>query len=240
MKKLLLSLSFLACIQYSSHAQIRITEVHPQDDKFVLKNFSSTEQNISTLRMCALFVYDNLKTINGGSDVILAAGESIELTWSLNDIKSDLGLYKASGGFGIAGNMLDFVQYGGANNGREGVAVTAGLWGDDDFISSNIDMYFGGESSEHGVSFWSTTITAAEYQAFNISELSIANPMQVNTTTQLSLNNGEVVELYNTSGLKVATSSNGTLSTNGLVPGMYILTYSTNAGELKSTNIILQ
>ena len=131
----LLQFVLLVLVSVSVNAQIRFTHVNPATDEIIVKNFGTTEVDIQQYRLCALFEYVTLSnasvTLVDGS-FLLAPLSTVTITWNaasgFNTLQSDLGLYLPMGSFGIAANMVDFMQYGGAGQGRENVAVNAGLW----------------------------------------------------------------------------------------------------------------
>ncbi|MEM7161189.1 MAG: lamin tail domain-containing protein [Bacteroidota bacterium] len=143
-------------------SQIKFTVVDLSTSQITLKNMGASTEDISSLRLCALFAYDALSsgdvTVVDG-DLNLDPGESVTVSWdapTLNMTASDLGLYTASGSFGLAVNMLDFLQWGAGGLGREGVAVTAGLWTAGEFIDSGSPFYFTGGAMDSGLGSWSS------------------------------------------------------------------------------------
>ncbi len=125
--------------------QVRINEVlynvtTGQVDQIELKNFGTASVNVSTMWFCSLLNYDQIQilTVVSGSLNIPAGGFLVLSGKNLNSPAADLGFYNDIGGnFGNFGNssfMVDFVQWGSANNGRESVAVSKGIWPDDGFV----------------------------------------------------------------------------------------------------------
>lgn len=107
-------------------------------DLIELTNDGSTSEDISSLWFCARFSYARLDSLSivGGGDLILDPGEFVVFSgFGLDDTSSDVGLYSTNS-FGSAAAMLDFAQYGASGIGREGVAVSAGIWTAGDFIGT--------------------------------------------------------------------------------------------------------
>jgi len=160
----------LLCLAVTGFTQIRMTMVDPANHQIQISNYGLMEVDISTYRMCALFDYQTLNqapiTIVTG-DFNLSTGESVTFIWDniggvgfLTDA-SDVGLYLPSGGFGSAANMVDFMQYGAAGQGREGVAATAGIWTAGDFVvTSSGPWMYTGDGTQNGVMFWSTLVVS--------------------------------------------------------------------------------
>ena len=132
--------------------------VDPGNDSYTFKNFGSSNIDISGYRLCTLKTYGGgtLSTINDGAQSLdLAPGASVTLSgWPINDTAADLALYKASGSFGDFNNMLDFVQWGSAGNGRETEAENAGLWTKGDFLSGAGPFEFTGDETTYGKENW--------------------------------------------------------------------------------------
>ncbi len=123
--------------------QVRINEViyNPssgQVDQVELKNFGASAVNATDMWLCTLASqYDrvgNLMLVSGASYTIPAGGIIAVSGKPLTNSAADLGLYSNNNDFGNAANMLDFVQWGSANNGRESVAVSKGIWPDNGFV----------------------------------------------------------------------------------------------------------
>ena len=158
-KLLTLCLIILSSI---ASAQIKFTFVDPQNDQIKIKNFGTSDANIASYRLCALFAYQTLNqtgvTIVSG-DFNLSAGEEVFITWTnnggLNSSSSDLGLYLPSGAFSSPSAMVDFFQYGGAGQGREGVANAAGLWVAGTFLTGGGPWFYIGDGTSSGLPNWS-------------------------------------------------------------------------------------
>lgn len=160
MKKLFTLCFILASFVLS--AQIKFTFIDPQNDEIKIKNFGSSDVDISSYRLCALFSYQTLNL--AGVDVLsgdfnLSAGEEVSIAWTaaggLDPTSSDLGLYLPSGAFSTPSAMVDFFQYGGSGQGREGVANTAGLWVEGTFLTGSGPWYYIGDGTSSGLPNWS-------------------------------------------------------------------------------------
>jgi hypothetical protein len=149
MKRLLKKYSIMAAMLVATviliapsgaSAQVEINEVfylgNAATDWIELKNTGGVPVDVTSWWLCARFSYAQMGTLTliCGSLVIPPGGITVVQSWTdLNNVSSDMGLY-ITAGFGTAANMRDFMQYGGAGIGREGVAVTAGLWNAGDFV----------------------------------------------------------------------------------------------------------
>ncbi len=158
--KRLLPFFLLLILSINAVSQIRITSIDPQNKTMVISNFASQSIDLSNYRLCSLFEYDALNassvTVLSGSLNVEANGE-VEVFWDANvgfTSASDMGLYLPTGSFGSASSMIDFVQWGAPNLGREGVADNAGLWTIGDFLDGTGPFDFSGTSDQFGIEFW--------------------------------------------------------------------------------------
>jgi glucose/arabinose dehydrogenase len=119
-------LSLLTIQASAGVTDLRITEVDPLGNWVEVTHFSDVPfVNNATRDFCHRFNYAS-SIPNGES---FAARESKIFNFSLNDTLSDVWLYIGTSGFGTPANMITGMKYGGSTIvGREGVAVTAGLW----------------------------------------------------------------------------------------------------------------
>ena len=160
--KQLYSLALCLILFCSGYTQVRFTSVDLNNNEITIMNMGNSAEDISNLQLCSLFDYEafnqsNISIVSG--DLMLDPGESVTVSWTtsgMNPAGSDLGLYNASAGFSNPANMLDFVQWGSAGNGREGVADAAGLWTAGEFISTGTPFFFSGGAGDFGNSFWSS------------------------------------------------------------------------------------
>tara|TARA_R110000751_G_scaffold306182_1_gene424049 strand:+ start:898 stop:1662 length:765 start_codon:yes stop_codon:yes gene_type:complete len=149
--------------------QFKLLVVDPVTDTVTIKNFGSTTEDIGTLRLCSLFGYKTLATqttvVDGSLNLAPNAEVTISIPGYLNDTAADLGLYTPTGNFGTAANMLDFTQWGSGGNGRENVAVAAGIWTAGTFINVAAPYEFNGTATDFGVNFWDTLLSVDDLNA---------------------------------------------------------------------------
>jgi len=199
------------------NTQVRFTSVDLPSNEITLKNFGTTMEDVSDLRLCSLFDYDALNAANVtivSGDLMLAPGESVTLAWNSSgmDISgADLGLYTASGSFASAANMLDFVQWGSGGNGREGVAASAGLWLAGEFISTAPPYFFSGDAPDFGLLFWSSNPPSTTGPC---SDLFFSEYIE-------GSGNNKAIEIYNPTGAAIDLSDYQIqrFSNGGVVPG---------------------
>ncbi len=141
-------------------AQVRMVSVDPANQHITIKNFGAAT-DISSYRLCALFEYANLNSmfvsiVSG--DYALLTDEEVTIQWNastgFNTTASDLGLYLAGGSFADPSLMVDFIQYGASDLGRENIAVSAMLWVEDTFLTGSGPWAYNGTGTENGVNLW--------------------------------------------------------------------------------------
>ncbi len=241
---------FVIIASNNLYSQIRLVEVNPSTDRVIIKNFGSTMVDISNYWFCSLFGYDQLSAltvVNGslnlvGSATVTISGSSVNL---LRDSDADLGLYTTNSNFGLASNMIDFMQWGDAGNGRESVANTAGIWTAGDFLTGSGPFVYTGNGNENGVSFW-TTGTLSVADAFLNTAVSIyPNP----TDTDLNIKKLQNIELnkaaiFDITGRLVSTSNLAQTSSEKAIPlshlskGIYIIKITDKQGGSISKKFI--
>lgn len=102
-----------------------ITEISPETDQVEVTHFSGSAWTTnSSLPFCHRFNYSS--AIPSGTE--FGPNESLVFSVSgLNDSGSDIWLYR-DGNFSSSASILTGAQYGGGNQGRAGVASSAGIW----------------------------------------------------------------------------------------------------------------
>ena len=167
--KLFTPLIFSMFLHFQITAQVRIVEVDPATETVKLHNFGANTVDVSSYRFCTLFNYQTLSnlTVQSGSlslaanaDVVIMAGADY-----LNDTAADLGLYLGSGSFASSTAMQDFTQWGSGGNGREGVAVTKGIWTAGTFINVASPYEYTGDGAQNGSQFWDTLLGVEEFSS---------------------------------------------------------------------------
>ena len=157
MEKLLTLFCSLLLVFSTGRGQVRILQVDPQTDEIAIKNFGTAMEDISAYRLCSRFQYTQnltsaVTTISGSP--MLMGGDTLVVSWSIDDVSADVGLYLGTGSFGSSDAMVDFMQYGAEGIGRESVANTKAIWTIGDFIAGSGPFSYTGDGSENGVSFW--------------------------------------------------------------------------------------
>ena len=110
-----------------------------------IKNIGDATADIGGWWFCNRFAYIQLPsgvTIPSGGIIVIHVGSSgtntstdifLSSMGSLNASASDVSLY-INGTFSSSSSIRDFVQWGSGGNGRESVAVSAGIWTSGDFV----------------------------------------------------------------------------------------------------------
>ncbi len=211
MKKILPTLIFLGIL--SLNAQIRVKLVDPSDNTVVLHNYGGTTIDVSTYWFCNFPAYAaiNGMSINSGS-TNLAPDEEVSITSSINFDPSDaeFGLYTTNTS-NFINDMVDYLQWGSSGHQREPVAVAAGIWNADTFISVDPPFEYTGTGSENGISNWETFLSSEDFKINNFSMS--PNPTSSLLTLKFPKNIDKgTLNIYNTLGevilSKIFSSSN--------------------------------
>ena len=126
-------------------AQIRITEVgvgvmFEGNTKWVeLHNAGDSEEDVAALLLCNFPLYPSVGSLTalGGGSTTIPAGGYLVVSWAdIGDDDAEVGIYTAdaSGDFGNADKLIDYMQYGTAEHRRETVGEAAGIWTAGEFV----------------------------------------------------------------------------------------------------------
>ncbi|MTE26163.1 T9SS type A sorting domain-containing protein [Winogradskyella ouciana] len=154
---LMFAIIALSFTNLKAQANVRISKVDPATNSVTLKNYGDATATISGYWFCVVPAYSQVSGMT--SVTTLAPDEEVDIASTVNLVASsgEFGLYSASG-FSNANNMLDFLQWGTGSSGssRESVAVAAGLWVADTFITVSPPYQYNGDGTQNGVANWST------------------------------------------------------------------------------------
>ena len=139
-------------------AQVRMTRIVADTGQVTLQNFGASSVDVASWQMCSgSSTYRSVGTLSPSGSTDLAPGESVEITYGLFVSTGDeVALYVSgpfTGGSGIA-NIRDYMQFKSTTGTREGIAVSAGLWGVDDAVSVDGPYVYTGDGTQNGVGFW--------------------------------------------------------------------------------------
>ena len=220
------------------YSQIRITKVDPFTDQVTIHNYGTSMVPLSGYWFCTKITYGSLASatlINGslnltaGSDVTLV----VNTASGLNNISSDLSIYFQQP-FGTATNMVDFMQYGDSfpvGLGREGEAVSQGLWTADTFILGDPAPWsYIGNGSQNGDNFWTSSTLSVNDELLNSALSVYPNPvnieLKIKKIQNVNLNEAEIFDItgrhIRTVDLKQNVSEK-TISLNGISKGIYFI-----------------
>ncbi|MEM7108315.1 MAG: hypothetical protein AAF519_08825 [Bacteroidota bacterium] len=148
---------------------IRFTLIDPEGDSLVIRNFGTTELDISGYQLClgpnqynAVGNYTDIVgdlSLSADETVTIKLGSGTQNVTSLPVENGGLGLFASADDFSSTDPelFLDYVQWGAAGQNRVSLAVTAGRWDDAaSFISGFSPYTFSGSPGQIGVSFWQT------------------------------------------------------------------------------------
>lgn len=155
---LMLVILTLGLTNLTAQENVRILRLDPATNSVTLKNFGDADAPISEYWFCNRPVYEAVSGMT--TETTLAPNAEISLATNTVNFpvsSGEFGLYTTNN-FGSSAAMIDYMQWGTGNAGssRESVAVAAGLWVADTFITVAPPFQYGGDGSQFGVTNWST------------------------------------------------------------------------------------
>ena len=137
---------------------IRVLQFNAQTDQVWLSNFGNITVDVSDYFLClGPGTYVRVSDAADGASTELAPGENVMLSYNVNESVDGLSVFSVGGNFGSTDPsiLIDYVQWGGANQMRVSQAVTAGRWDSAaNFVEGGPSYTFNGEENEFGSTFW--------------------------------------------------------------------------------------
>lgn len=222
-------------LDVSAQANVRILKADPSTNSITLKNFGDVTAPISGYWFCVRPAYAQLSSMTAVTS--LAPGEELDVASSLNFpvANGEFALYSSSS-FGSSAAMLDFLQWGtGAAISRESVAVAAGLWVADTFITDPPPFQYNGDGTQNGVDNWSTLSVASFRQENNLKLYPNPSSSILNIEINTVITNAQI-EVYDLLGKKVfnqSIESNDTskIDVSEWETGLYLVKISSENGN---------
>ena len=258
-KKLIFTSLFLAFLISCSnlYSQIRITKVDPSNDEVTLHNFGTTMVPLSSYWFCTKRTYAafaGITPVNGSLNLVAGADVTMVVNTAsgLSTVSSDLSIYHTPS-FGVATNMVDFVQYGdsfpdsvGEKAGRESEAVSQGLWTVGTFILGDPSPWiYTGDGSENGVDFWTSSTLSVNDEVLNSALSVYPNPVNVDLKIKKIENvNLFAATIFDLTGRPIRTIdltqtvSEKTISLNRMSSGIYFIKISDDQGGIVAKRFI--
>lgn len=136
---------------------LRILTVDTDTDEVTLTNLGGSDIDVADYFLCRGpgNPYILISTIASGSTIV-GPNETITLPYDMNPASDGLSIF-ANNTFSSTDPevLLDYVQWGAANQARVGQAVTAGRWDSaDNFVTLGSPYNFNGSATDVGVTFW--------------------------------------------------------------------------------------
>ena len=233
---LLLVIVTLCFTNLNAQANVRILKVDPATNSVTLKNFGDMNAPISDYWFCVVPAYSQVNGMT--NETTLAPGAEINIASSVNLVASngEFGLYSAAG-FGSASNMLDFLQWGTGSSGssRESVAVAAGLWVANTFVTAAPPYEYTGDGTQNGVANWST-LGLDDFEQESSLKL-YPNPSNSVLNIQLqSVNANGTLQVFDVLGKQILTQSITSediskIDVSNWDSGLYLIKISSEDGE---------
>ena len=232
---LMFLIATLCFVNLNAQANVRISKIDPNTNSVTLKNYGDANATISDYWFCVRPAYDQVSGMTGVTT--LAPDEEVDIASSVSFpvASGEFALYN-SASFGSSAAMLDFLQWGtGATNSRESVAVAAGLWVADTFITVDPPFQYGGDGTQNGVDNWSTLGIDDFEVGSNINlypnpSNSILNVQIKNSASNVQL---KVYDLLGKRVYKETMTSNevSKIDVSNWDTGLYLIKISSDTGE---------
>ncbi|MCC1483513.1 hypothetical protein [Winogradskyella immobilis] len=136
---------------------VRILQFNAQTDQVWLSNFGNTAVEIGDYFLClGPGTYVQVSTAANGASTELAPGENVMLSYNVNESVDGLSIFSTNSFGSTDPNILiDYVQWGDANQMRVSQAVTAGRWDSAaNFVEGGPSYSFNGNENDFGSTFW--------------------------------------------------------------------------------------
>ena len=137
-------------------AIVRIIQVNAATDQVWLSNLGGSVIDVSNYWLClGPGTYVQVSAATTG-ETSIEPGENIVLSYDVNESADGLSLFSINT-FGSSDPevLVDYVQWGAADQARVGQAVTAGRWDSTDSLANGGPLYsFDGEAFDFGSIYW--------------------------------------------------------------------------------------
>jgi len=140
----------------SAQAVFRVKEVNTSTNQIELINLGDMTDDIGSYWLClGPGTYVQVSNATSGS-TNLAPGESVTVNYNINPTADGFSLFSIpSFSSSDPSILVDYVQWGAANQSRVGQAVTAGVWDSaSNFVSGDSPYVFTGSAADFGSTFW--------------------------------------------------------------------------------------
>jgi len=231
----------------NAQAVIRVLTVDTDLDEITLGNLGDFSQDIATYWLClgpgSYVQISNAAT--GPTD--LQPGETVVVSYDLDPLADGFSLFTTNS---FSSNdpaiLIDYVQWGAANQPRVNQAVAAGRWDDaDNFITGSSPYSFSGGANDFGSQFWESTLNTDEQLRTDLTIYPSPASDYLNVILKDEIGQNLILEIYDLNGQAVfSTSTMGELMTvidlSDLRTGIYLLTISNDSHVLTSEKVVLQ
>jgi hypothetical protein len=234
---LMLVVLALGFTSLNAQENVRILRLDPATNSVTLKNFGDANAPISDYWFCNVPAYEAVSGMT--SATVLAPNEEINLATNTVNFpvsSGEFGLYTTNS-FGSSSAIIDFMQWGTGNSGssRESVAVAAGLWVADTFITVAPPFEYGGDGTQNGVANWSTLGVDSFEKEGDFKLFPNPSNSVVNIALQSANANG-TLQVFDMLGKQIFTkaiTSNevSQIDVNNWDSGLYLIKISSDQGE---------
>ncbi|MGV6832085.1 MAG: hypothetical protein ACWA5P_11070 [bacterium] len=221
---------------------VRITQVNTTTNEVVLSNLGDSAVEVGSYFLC--LGPGTYQQVSGSTteSTNLNPNASVTLSYSMNANEDGLGLF-ATNDFSSTDSdvLLDYIQWGAANQPRVDQAVAAGRWDNvNNFVPLGSPYSFTGSATEFGSNFWEETELPAGEGVLRILSINTANDEI--TLTNLGGSDLEIGEYWLCLGpgtyerIDAATSASTLLSPTETITISYDIDPSMDGLSIFSTN----
>lgn len=135
----------------------RLKKVNPANNEITIRNFGSTQVNLSNYKLASESNQINLissMTVVQGSLIVPPLGEVVLSGLSLDLTGGDLTLYQPAADFNNTADMVDFMQWKNAGNPWQNTAVNNNYWASNTFVDGEPTYIYIGNGDDYGVQYW--------------------------------------------------------------------------------------
>jgi len=226
----LLIVVFALSVSIKAQDIIRVSSVNTDLDEIVLSNLGSTTVEVGTYWLClGPGTYVQVSAA-ASANTNLGPGESVTVSYDVNPSADGFSLFSTNSfGSNDPSILVDYVQWGAANQPRVDQAVAAGRWDDAaNFVTGGSPYVFNGGADDFGSSFWNSTLGINDSFESKVSIFPIPASEELNIQITDEATYYLSIELYDISGrMVVKQSTNGALNNlitvRDLQSGIYLL-----------------
>ncbi|MEM1137539.1 MAG: T9SS type A sorting domain-containing protein [Bacteroidota bacterium] len=244
---MLILFGFALNFTMDAQAVIRVARVDTDANEITLMNMGNATLDIDDYWLClGPGTYVRVGNAANGS-TNLDPNSSVVVSYNVDAAADGFSLFSTN----IFGSsdpeiLIDYVQWGAANQSRVGQAVSAGRWDSaNNFLNGSSPYNFTGTATDFGSTFWETTLGIDEFLKGNVNIY--PNPITsiVNLQIDDQILGAMSLQITDLSGRLVSTSEvrggmNNEINLDNIENGIYMLTIYVGASAVLSQKVVKQ